>query len=77
MFNTEIAIRFLSKDVYKRQIFMNEGGTWRVRYNHELYELLKGPKLSDHIKLKRLKGRDCTSNAGSLSPPQKKFVGAN
>ena len=33
---------------------VNEGGTWRIRYNRELNDLNKEPKLMDHIKLKRL-----------------------
>lgn len=33
---------------------VKEDEAWRIRYNHELYQLYKEPPLSTHIKLRRL-----------------------
>jgi hypothetical protein len=31
-----------------------ENGTWRKRYNHELYEIFNGPNIVNYIIVKRL-----------------------
>lgn len=48
-------------DIFERKILRkiygptNEDGIWRIRYNHELYQLYREPRLSEYIRLKRLK----------------------
>lgn len=48
-------------DAFKRKILRSiygpnqEESMWRIRYNHELYQLYKAPKLSTHISLMRLR----------------------
>jgi hypothetical protein len=39
-----------------RYIFgpVKDNGTWRRRYNHELYKLFNGPDISGYIKVERL-----------------------
>jgi hypothetical protein len=45
---------------YKRKILrsifghINDNGTWRIRYNKEIYTLYGDPELSTVIKLRRL-----------------------
>lgn len=41
---------------------MCENGTWRKRYNHELYGLYKDSHIVKMIKLNRLVGRSCNEN---------------
>jgi hypothetical protein len=46
--------------VFERKILrsicgpVNDNGQWRIRYNHEVYELYKEPDLVTHIKIRRL-----------------------
>jgi hypothetical protein len=46
--------------IFERRIFrhvfgpVEENGTWRRRYSHELYKLINGPDIIGSIKAKRL-----------------------
>jgi hypothetical protein len=48
--------------LYERKILrrtlglINDNGTWRIRYNKEIYTLYGYPELSAVIKLRRLQG---------------------
>lgn len=50
-----------TRNTFKRKMLrriygsMNKDGLWRMRYNQELYNLCKEPKLSVHIKLKKFR----------------------
>lgn len=47
-------------DVFERKILrriyglVQEEDGWRIRYNHELYQLYKTPRLSEHLRIMRL-----------------------
>lgn len=45
---------FETKMLYKIYEAVNENAHWRIRFNHELYDLYKEARLLMHIKLMRL-----------------------
>lgn len=47
-------------DAFERKILRRiygpvQEGVWRIRYNHELYQLYKTPKLSEYVRFMRLR----------------------
>jgi hypothetical protein len=52
---SENALRVFKRKILRR-IFgpVNDNGQWRIRYNHEVYELYKEPDLVTCIKMRTL-----------------------
>jgi hypothetical protein len=66
---------------YKRKILrrilgpINDNGTWRIRYNKEIYTLYGDPELSTVIKLRRLQWAGHVQRMESRSIPRMVMVG--
>ena len=68
-------------DVFERRVLrkilgpVNDGQTWRIRYNNELYNIYKAPKLSEHIRLNRLKWAGHVQRMPSSRVPKRVLEG--
>jgi hypothetical protein len=77
---SENAMRVFERKILRR-IFgpVNDNGQWRIRYNHEVYELHKGPDLVTCIKIRRLSWSGHIQRMENTRIPKKalnaKFVG--